>query len=142
MTFVVENVQNAKRLLGDQIQARLIVVEFDHRPANLLSAVFLLLKSKPSKRRPGILFCIYLLQFKYVLIEIVLKILIGIINTSLFKTIDLKILERERKVEKARRIDSSPTSNPKMSSTAIERSFFFLSIIELTRLTSHMKSLE
>ena len=65
---------NTVRLLGYQIDTRFVVGVVDVLPADLLPHVLLLF------------------QLEYVLVEIELKRLVGVVDTQLFETVRCKVL--------------------------------------------------
>lgn len=82
VTLIIQNVQNPKRSLADEIKAGLVVSEVDGLPVDTLSVVLLLL------------------QLEDVLIEVKLELLIGKVDTQLLKTVHLKILQLLKEIIK------------------------------------------
>ena len=74
-TLIIQDAQNPKRPLADEIETRLVVLEVDCLPADTLGPV------------P------FLLQAEDVMIEVELELLVGKVDAQLLKTVLLKILK-------------------------------------------------
>lgn len=78
IAVIIQNVQNTRWFCCNEVNCRLVVLELNVLPANLLFCVLLLL------------------QLKDVLVEKVLQGLVSKIYTQLFKTVQMKVLQRSR----------------------------------------------
>jgi hypothetical protein len=84
--LVVQHVKDTKRPLGDEVQARLVVVKLHLGPVNALAVVHILL------------------QLEDVLVEVELQLLVGVVNAQLLKAVDFEVLKAED-VEDANGVD-------------------------------------
>jgi hypothetical protein len=72
--LIVQYVNNTIRFLGYQVDARLVVHVVDYFPVDSLPSVFLLF------------------DFEYVLVEVELECLVGVVYAELFESIRCKVL--------------------------------------------------
>lgn len=91
--LIVQNVNDSVGLFRDQINARLVICVIDYFPADLLFSV------------------LFLLQLKYVLVEIELKRLICIVNAQLFEAVRWEVLKFMKIISGMNRINENERKN-------------------------------